>query len=170
MSDDDVRDLLKMGRYSQALERLLDAYEVKVFRMAFMFVKDATRAEDVTQDVFLKLWRALPAYDGRAAPGTWLYTIARNTCLSASRSDAYRTTLPLDASNEPSAEAGGSHDLEIRQCVDRLPEIQKEIITLFYLQERSVADVGRMLGLPDGTVKSHLHRARIALAAMMKES
>ena len=81
---DEVPQLLRARKYQEALERLLDRYEHKVFRMAVLMLKDRGRAEEVTQDVFLKLWRALPAYDGRAAPGTWLYTIARNTCLSAS--------------------------------------------------------------------------------------
>jgi len=79
--DEDVRHLLEQRRYSHALERLLNLYETKVFRMALGILNDAGRAEEVTQDIFLKLWQALPAYDGRASLGTWLYAIARNTCL-----------------------------------------------------------------------------------------
>jgi len=52
--------------------------------------------------------------------------------------------------------------------LERLSEIQRDVITLFYLQEKSVDEVARMLDLPEGTVKSYLHRARLALAAMMK--
>jgi len=63
----------------------------------------------------------------------------------------------------------GSTDLELLQCVERLPPLQREVITLFYLEEKRVDEVGRMLDLPGGTVKSHLHRARLALAAMLKE-
>src|SRR5215208_1812583 len=118
--DDDVRELLAKRRYPQALERLLDLYETKVFRMALMYLKNPARAEDVTQDIFLKLWQALPSYDGRAAPGTWLYAIARNTCLSASRSDGYRKTLPLDATDEPAAGNAVLRDVALAQCVDRL--------------------------------------------------
>ena len=167
--DEDVRQLLGRRRYSQALERLLNLYETKVFRMALMFLKNPARAEEVTQDIFLKLWQALPGYDGRASPGTWLYAIARNTCLSASRSDSYRKTLPLDTHDEPEAPGAGPRDMELAQCIDRLPENQREVITLFYLEDKRVDEVARMLDLPEGTVKSHLHRARIALAAMMKE-
>ena len=79
--NDDVSQLLQKRRYSEALERMVDLYGKKVFRMAVMMLHDTGRAEEVTQDIFLKLWQALPAYDGRAAPSTWLYTIARNTCL-----------------------------------------------------------------------------------------
>lgn len=167
--DEDVRHLLEQGRYSQALERLLDLYQDKVFRMAFAFLKNAARAEEVTQDIFLKLWRALPSYNGRASPGTWLYAIARNTCLSAARSESYRNTVPLEAAREPADRGAASGDVELTQCIDRLPEMQRIVITLFYLEERRIDDVARMLDMPEGTVKSHLHRARLALAAMMKE-
>ena len=107
-------------------------------------------------------------------PSTWLYTIARNTCLSALRSEAHRKTSPLDSIPEPAAAGttGGSDALnriELQRCLERLPQIQRDVITLFYLQEKSVEEVARMLDLPEGTVKSHLHRARLALAARMKE-
>jgi len=171
--DEDVQALLEKHRYRQAFERLVELYEVKVFRMAVMFLRDAHRAEDVAQDIFLKLWQALPAYDGRAAPSTWLYTIARNTCLTALRSEALLKTSPLDSILEPVAAgtSGGSNALNsiaLERCLERLPQIQREVITLFYLQEKSVEEVARMLDLPEGTVKSHLHRARLALATIMK--
>src|SRR5689334_11007663 len=58
-----VHELLRTRRYDEALEQLLDLYEQKVFRMAVAMLRDAGRAEEITQDVFLKLWRALPGYD-----------------------------------------------------------------------------------------------------------
>jgi len=165
--DEDVQHLLRKRKYAEAFEQLLNRYDVKVFRMALAYFKNTARAEDVTQDIFLKLWRALPHYDGRASPGTWLYTIARNTCLTALRSDSYRQTLPIEAAAEPAAPQ--RQEIEMTECLNRLPEIQRTVISLFYLQERRVDEVARMLGMPQGTVKSHLHRARLALAAMMKE-
>src|SRR2546426_190592 len=134
--DEDVRQLLQERHYPQAIERLLDLYGGKVFRLALTFLRNPARAEEVTQDVFLKLWQALPAYDGRAAPGTWIYTIARNTCLSAVRAESYRKTLPLGAVCEPVAPAGGAGDLELAQCIGRLSAIQRQVVTLFYLAEK----------------------------------
>ena len=122
----------------------------------------------MTQDIFIKLWRALPLYDGRAAVGTWLYTIARNTCLSAIRAEGYRRTSALDESVEPSALSTTPLAVSVEQCLSRLPDVQRQVVTLFYMQERSVSDVAAMLDLPEGTVKSHLHRARRALAVMMR--
>ncbi len=167
--DEDVRHLLEQRRYSQAFERLLNLYETKVFRMALAFLKNSARAEEVTQDIFLKLWRGLPGYDGRASLGTWLFAIARNTCISAVRSDSYRKTVPLEPANEPAASGAARVDVDLARCMDRLPEVQRIVINLFYLEDRRIDEVARMLDMPEGTVKSHLHRARLALAAMMKE-
>ena len=164
---EDVQQLLRKRRYDEALERLLDGYEKKVFRMAVMMLRDTGRAEEVTQEIFLKVWQAMPGYDGRAAPSTWLYTIARNTCLSVLRAESYRRTEPLTPAVEPKA----SHSppwLELEQCLSRLPETLRKVIVLFYLEDRSIADVAEILDLPEGTLKSHLHRARRALGEMME--
>ena len=163
----DVEDLLRARRYDEALERILQDYQGKVFRMALTILRDTGRAEEVTQDVFLKLWRALPAYDGRAAVTTWLYTIARNTCLTAVRAAGYRRTSSLDDVTEPGVATTTPLRVSVEQCLERLPEPQRQVITLFYLQDRNISEVAAMLDLPEGTVKSHLHRARRALAAMM---
>jgi RNA polymerase sigma-70 factor (ECF subfamily) len=165
---DEVAQLLERRAYDRALERLLDLYEGKVFRMAVTMLGDAGRAEEVTQDIFLKLWRALPSYDGRAAVSTWLYAIARNTCLTALRSEGYRRAAALDQAPEPAAADAAPGDVLLRQCVARLPDVQRQVIMLFYFEDRNVADVARALDLPEGTVKSHLHRARQALGEMLE--
>jgi RNA polymerase sigma-70 factor (ECF subfamily) len=167
--NDDVQQLLRKRDYRRAFEMLLERYETRVFRMAVMMLRDPGRAEDIAQDIFLKIWQALPVYDGRAAPSTWLYTIARNTCLSALRSEHYRKASPLDGAPEPASASGAaSLRIELEQCLSRLPEVQRTVVVLFYLEEKSVEDVAGLLDLPEGTVKSHLHRARRALGEMME--
>jgi RNA polymerase sigma-70 factor (ECF subfamily) len=166
--DGDVQELLNKKRYEKAFEQLLELYGKKVFRMAVMMLKDVGRAEEVTQDIFLKLWQALPAYDGRAAPSTWLYTIARNTCLSAVRAESYRRTMSLNQVSEPTVSNLAPLKIVWEEYLSKLPEIQREVITLFYLEEKNIKDVAELLDLPEGTVKSHLHRARRALGKMME--
>ena len=168
MKDEDVDELLRRRRYESAFGLLLVRYQEKVFRLAFSIVRDAGRAEEATQDIFLKLWKALPFYDGRAALSTWLYTIARNTCYSTFRRESIRTTVPVEGLAEPSRHETLSQHAEIKQLLERLPRVQREVITLFYLEDQSIQDVAQMLDLPQGTVKSHLHRARRALAEMMR--
>jgi RNA polymerase sigma-70 factor (ECF subfamily) len=169
MKDEDVQSLLREHSSTAAFELLLDRYQEKVFRLVYSILKEAARAEEVTQDIFLKMWQVLPDYDGRASLSTFLYTIARNTSLSALRAESYRKTLPLD-DFEPAAAnwEAGAQRVEMKQLLEQLPEVQQQVIILFYLQERSVEDVGHMLDLPEGTVKSHLHRARQALADLMR--
>lgn len=165
--DGDVQRLLHERRYDEALEAALELYEHKVFRLAVTMLHDAGRAEEVTQDIFLKVWRAFPAFDGRAAFSTWLYAIARNACLSALRAASYRKTTALDEVSEPAAPSAAV-DVEWDRLLARLPDAQRHVITLFYFEERNVSEVAAMLGIPEGTVKSQLHRARRALADMME--
>jgi len=169
MTDEDVQRLLRKRSWAAAFELLLNHYQQKVFRLVYSILKEPGRAEEVTQDVFLKMWQVLPDYDGRASLPTWLYTITRNTSLSALRAESYRKTLAIEDYELAAANwEAGPRQVEINQLVQRLPEAQQQVITLFYLQERSVEDVAQMLDLPEGTVKSHLHRARRALAEMVR--
>lgn len=165
---DDIPELLQQRKYDEALERLFDVYGPKVFRMALAFLRDRGRAEEATQDAFVKLWRAMPGYDGRAAVSTWLYTIARNTFLSLLRHESYRRTMPLADVAEPHAGTASASGIDWDRCLARLPEMQRAVITLFYFEERNLKEVAAMLDLPEGTVKSHLHRARRALGDMLE--
>lgn len=169
MPDEDVQRLLHKRQWARAFELVLDRYEGKVFRLVYSILREAATSEEVTQDIFLKMWQVLPDYDGRASLSTWLYTIARNTSLSALRAASHRNTRILDGCEPPASNwEAGQHKVEISQLVERLPEAQKQVIELFYLEERSIEDVAHMLDFPEGTVKSHLHRARRALADMIR--
>ncbi|HUJ31358.1 MAG TPA: RNA polymerase sigma factor [Candidatus Acidoferrum sp.] len=169
VADEDVNHLLRKRRFAGAFELVLQRYQNKVFRLAFSILRERSRAEDATQDTFVKFWQALPDYDGRAAVSTWLYTIARNTCLSAARAQTYRTTETLVDALEPRAKETISKITEVHDFLLRLPAVEREVVTLFYLQERSIRDLSQMLNMPEGTVKSHLHRARRTLAEWMEK-
>src|SRR4051812_43121558 len=101
--EQDILTLVQLGKRDAALEALLDLYQNKVYRLMLSMTRNSARAEELTQDVFFKVWQALPGYDGRASFSTWIYTIARNTALTHIRSESYRFALPLDAVAEPAA-------------------------------------------------------------------
>jgi RNA polymerase sigma-70 factor (ECF subfamily) len=166
--DPDVPALLREGRRNEAFEALVAAYRNKVFRLAYSIVGTAATAEELAQDVFLRVWQVLDSYDGRAAPGTWIYAITRNMAINHLRSASYRRTSPLAGIDPPAPVARSDDSAEdVRRMLQRLPEELREAVTLYYLQERSITEVAAMLNLPEGTVKSHLYRARKALANML---
>lgn len=170
-ADDAITNLIRAGRAQEAFDRLVPAYRRRVFGLAYGMLRDRAAAEDLAQEVFVKLWQALPKYDGRAQLSTWIYAITRNAAVSALR--ARRRTVSLSepavqmeaegVATEP--EAAG--DAALWRQVEALPEKQRQAVILYYQDERSVDEVAAMMGMPVNTVKTHLHRARARLAAVL---
>jgi len=174
--DLDIVELLQGGRNEAAFERLAERYERKVYRLCCSIMRDPDQAADAAQESLLRVWKALPTFDQRASLSTWIYTITRNRCLTAlerrrehdSMSDpaVEQAVEAASASHgSPAASAGPAPDqlALLRELVDALPEHYRRALTLFYYEERSVGDVAAMLGQPEGTIKTHLHRARALL-------
>ena len=134
-----------------------------------------TAAEDVAQEVFVKLWQALPRYDGRAQLSTWIYAITRNAAISAMRKRR-RTLSMSDPAVQDEVESRGvvpvaePEDAALWRSVEALPDKQRQAITLYYQEQRQVEEVAAMMGLPVNTVKTHLHRARASLAAALRSA
>ena len=172
LTDARVLELVRAERRDEAIALLLPAFRRKIFGLAYSFLRDREAAEDVTQEVFIKLWRALPGFDGRAAMSTWIYTIARNASLSALRARRPQSSLSdpqvmaaVESTNPvPSADVSVDRAALLR-LVDQLPTKQRQVIMLFYMEARSHEEVAAMLAMPVGTVKTLLHRARARLSA-----
>jgi RNA polymerase sigma-70 factor (ECF subfamily) len=140
--------------------------------LAYSFLRDREAAEDVTQEVFIKVWRALPGFDGRASMSTWIYTIARNASLSALRARRPQSSLSdpevmeaVEAINPVPLADIAADRAAILRLVDQLPTKQRQVVMLFYMEEQSHEEVAAMLAMPVGTVKTLLHRARARLSA-----
>ena len=165
-------ELVRQERRDEAIALLLPAFRRRVFGLAYSFLRDREAAEDVTQEVFIKVWRALPRYDGRASMSTWMYTIARNASLSALRARRPQSSLSdpevmeaVEAINPvPPADIIADR-AAIRRLVDQLPTKQRQVVMLFYMEGQSHEEVAAMLAMPVGTVKTLLHRARARLSA-----
>ena len=172
LTDARLLELVRAERRDEAIALLLPAFRRKVFGLAYSFLRDREAAEDVTQDVFIKIWRALPGFDGRASMSTWIYTVARNASLSALRARRPQSSLSdpevmeaVESTNPvPSADVTVERAALLR-LVDQLPTKQRQVIMLFYMQAQSHEEVATMLGMPVGTVKTLLHRARARLSA-----
>jgi RNA polymerase sigma-70 factor (ECF subfamily) len=170
MEDKDILGLLEARRYSEAFAPLLECFKDKVFRLAFSILHNETVAEDATQDVFLKIWKGLPAYHGGASLSTWIYAIARNTCLTELKRRCRHSTVSLQ---EPEMEAASGWipalqsadpepglEMDVETLLAQLPENYRRVITLFYLEQKAYEEVAIMLGIPLGTVKTLLFRAK----------
>jgi RNA polymerase sigma-70 factor, ECF subfamily len=168
--DSDIRRSLEAGEYHHAFEILLERYKQKVFHLAYSILRDETQAEDTAQDIFLRIWKGLPGYNGQASLSTWIYTISRNTCLTEVSKRAARPTLSLqDPTFEHAMEAVPDFQttdretgltMDVSCLLARLPEKYREVITLFYLEQKSYEEVSSLLGMPLGTVKTFLFRAK----------
>lgn len=152
----------------------------KVFNVAYKFVGRHDEAEDLTQDIFLKIFKALKTFDRRANFQTWIISISRNLCIDHYRSvRKERQTIARDvdtsdlqpASKERTPYALAEHqDLRamLRQALDTLPLTLRTAVVLRDLQELSYQEIADQLGLPEGTVKSRINRGRIELARQLK--
>jgi RNA polymerase sigma-70 factor (ECF subfamily) len=175
--DEDIVALLAAGGAELAFERLAARYAPKVYRLCLAMLREPARAEDAAQDSLLRAWRALGSYRPEAgALSTWLYAITRNRCLTlAGRSGPPAASIDDDAVADEvallAAPAGPDTDGQalLRRLVDALPETQRMALTLYYYEERAVAEAAAMLGLPEATLKTHLHRGRAALRARLGE-
>jgi len=164
----------------QAYAELVSRYQNYVFTLAFRFMKNREDAEEVSQDIFVKAYRALADFKGSSKFSTWLYTIVNNTCITFLRKKKLQT-YSLD--KEGVFEAADSQDSGMRanlveqksrqnmvnQAIAMLNPDDAEIITLFYKSEQSLEEISQILGVEVNTAKVRLHRARARLKDKMEK-
>jgi len=163
-----------------AWEQIVRQHWRKVFNLAYKFVGRHDEAEDLTQDIFLKIFKALKTFDRRANFQTWLISISRNLCIDHYRSvRKERETMARDVDASElvpvSRERGPHGELEqvdlkhlIRLALAELPPTLRQAVVLRDLQEFSYQEIADQLGLPEGTVKSRINRGRLELARQLK--
>jgi len=152
----------------------------RVFNVAYKFVGRHDLAEDLSQDVFLKVFRSLSTFDRRANFQTWLISVSRNLCIDHYRSvRKERETIDRDvrtddlapASPAPSALAAlERRDLaeQLREALQHLPDTLRAAVVMRDIQELSYQEIAERLSLPEGTVKSRINRGRHELARQIR--
>jgi RNA polymerase sigma-70 factor (ECF subfamily) len=175
MEDVHERELVERCRSGdeQAFQELVDRYKDLVFALIARTVQDRSRAEDLSQDVFLRIHRGLPYFRGEARLSTWIYRIVANVCLqeqghppAAVSFDDERTRATAAA---PDRQFG---DLELRdrleKAIARLPANYRLLIAAHYLNGVQYEGLAEALQLPLGTVKTQLYRAKQQLRRMLE--
>ena len=170
-----ILDLLNAGQRDEAFTALFIAYRDKLHHLCAAYLRDPTMAEDALQESWLRIWRFLPKYDKRASLYTWIYQITRNQCATEFLRRPHFVSLTEDNGHNPSVGpiwgtvdpriiVAQLNDLgQLQDLVDRLPERYRRVLVLYFYEDRSVREVAEMLGMPVGTVKTHLSRARSCL-------
>lgn len=154
---------------------LVDRYKVRGLALALRILRTREDAEEVLQDAFVRAFHALNDFRGDSSFGTWFYRILYNLCLTRVRVSHGMVETPnrLDepAMQQLAAVDGGDissiEDRDLAQLLeselDKLPDMYRIPMTLFYLQQRTYAEISTITEIPLGTVKTNLHRARLIL-------
>lgn len=170
--------------HADAFRELVDRYQARIFNMAYRMLHNREEAEDITQEAFLNVFRAIDSFKGdRFSP--WIYKIASNLCLDylrrrrlptvsldapvkadmdVAREIADNTSLPEE---EALSEALG---LDIQRAIDSLPERYRVVTVLRHIEDLTYEEIAEVLGIPLGTVKTRLFRAREMLRARLGDS
>ena len=166
--DPQVVDAARRGDLG-AFERLVRRYQGDVWRLSVHLVHDETLADDVTQNAFVRAFRFLPRYRGESKFSTWLFTIARNCAVDELRRTSRQDRIVRRADAQPDrAPPDHTTRIEVREALGDLPPNLREPVVLIDMFGMSYQEVARVLGIPQGTVKSRVHRARELLAAALR--
>jgi RNA polymerase sigma-70 factor, ECF subfamily len=167
--NDEIYQLLDRRVFEKVFELIVTAYKDRVFGLAYSMVGEVTAAEDVTQEVFLKVWRAVPNFEARSSLSTWIYAITRNTCLNFRATAHQRASARRDYSERELRSPSRDPDapLLVEELLRKLPPEYRRVLTLYYLGDHSCEEVGNRLDMPIGTVKTYLHRAKRLLAEIL---
>jgi len=160
----------------RAWDDIVRLYWRKVFNVAYKFVGRQDEAEDLTQDIFLKLFKSLKTFDRRANFSTWLISVSRNLCIDHYRSmrrehDVVTHDVDVVTLARPSASDSPQAALEqrdrvalLRAALDKLAPSLRTAVMLRDIQELSYQEIAEKLGVPEGTVKSRINRGRAELS------
>ncbi|QJX00604.1 sigma-70 family RNA polymerase sigma factor [Frigoriglobus tundricola] len=181
MNDDDRRLIAEcLGGKRDAFGELVTRYQTRLYNAALRLVQSPDDAADVVQDAFLSAYQALHAFKGDAEFFTWLYRIAFNTAISLKRKK--RPVVSLEAQsgetgidpNDPSeyvkpgaALERSEDERQLTEAIARLSSEHREVLVFKDIEGLKYEDIAELLGVPIGTIRSRLHRARLELRALL---
>jgi len=185
---EDPMILLKLAKAgnTEAFEKLIFSHQKSVYNMAFRMLGNREDAYDASQEVFIRVFRALPGFREQSSLSTWIYRITKNVCLDLIRKNKNQHTVSIDQDNDygegpvrmqiedpgPAPDETAEHNElvgKVREGIRKLPEQHRLIIIMRDMQNFSYEEIAKILRLPEGTVKSRINRARKALRDIIED-
>lgn len=176
MDEDKIVQRARRGD-AAAFEQLVTAYRDRVYRLALRLCGNEADADEAAQDAFLAAWRGLPNFRGESKFSTWLYQLVNHAAIDLLRREKRQVAAgDIDEVDTPDTAPSPHHMAErneqrqaVREAVLALPEEQRQVVVLRFMEELSYEEIGAALHLPTGTVKSRLNRAKAALREILSQ-
>ena len=178
LSDQEIIDSVRKGNDSD-YAIIVNRYKNKAFSMLKRMLKNDFDAEEVLQDCFLKAYKSLSAFKGDSKFSTWFYRIVYNTALTRLSSQKRKTESEMTSVEEHFNLKSDYNPVEIekedvkkliQETISKLPERYSAVITMFYLNEMTIDEISKVMGITVNNVKVMLHRSRIALRDLILNS
>lgn len=150
------------------INELMNLYGNDILRMCLIYVKDYHLAEDITQETFIKVYQKLDTFKNECNIKTWIISIAINNCKNALRKN-HKEILSFDNIEVTYHEDFKETQTLVSEEVSKLPKKYLDVIILYYYQEMSIKEIGKILKIPQSTVKTRLRRAKEKLKDTLKD-
>lgn len=166
-TDEELVRLFIESRDNRHFQKLYERYALKVYQKCLSLTRDATRAEDITHDVFLKLISKMNTFKKGAKFSTWLFSITHNHCMDLARISKRRIVIVyeggMDLEDEMNLHAVLDEEIDLKNfkaALEKLTVEEKAMVYLKYLDNRSIRDIARLFQTTESSVKMRLMRSR----------
>ena len=178
MTDREIIDLYKAGQQERAFREIVDSYSERLYWHVRRFLCSHEDTDDLLQDIFIKIWSALPSFRGDSQLYTWLYRIATNETLNFLNKQKVRSALQFESLSSKLEEKidedpwfnGDSLQRLLMKAIQRLPEKQRLVFTMRWFEELSYEDISEILGTSVGALKASYHFATEKLKTFLENN
>ena len=177
MTDKEIIHLQKSGDLERAFNAVVQNYSERLYWHVRRFLCSHDDTNDLIQDIFIKVWKALPSFRGESNIFTWIYRIATNEVLNHLRKQKFKALISLDSASEvfcrkidEDPHFNGDHlQRELHKAIQRLPEKQRIVFSLRYFDELKYKEISEITGTSIGALKASYHHAYNKIKAELEE-